>query len=142
MPTLQYNQSTMSSDRSVAKGHIFAKTCASWLPGGGDTLWAGTWNAKRSASGSCRRVQMFFHIFCPHKGLFIIIHPSFSHCWSHKFSHFKTAQLSVHRISGQGSYVITNRTALTLAYLATMVHSCSYPESVSGWLDNNCPPSR
>lgn len=55
--------------------HIFAKASASWLPGGRGALRAGTWKT-RSASGSYKRAQVSFHIPCPHKGLFIIIHPS------------------------------------------------------------------
>ena len=46
--------------------------------------------------------NVFLHIQTP-QGLFMIIHPLSLHCLSHRVNLFRTAQLSVQSINGQGS---------------------------------------
>ena len=85
--------------------------------------------------------KTFPHFFSL-KGLFIIIYiPSLcsptlaSHCPSPRVHPFRMAQLSIHRVSSQGSCMITNQTTLNLAH-------CFYPDSTTGWLNGTCCPSR
>ena len=110
------SRSAVSTGVSVAKVHSQARTSASWLPGAVNASWAGMWKTVRTALGSCRWTQMSFHISWPHKGLFMIIHPSAFHYLSHRVNPFRTAQLSVQRVNSQNSLVITRQPALTSAH--------------------------
>lgn len=73
-PLFRCTKFVVSTHRSVIKVCIFANASASWLSRAMDTLRAGT-RKTRFASGSCKRVQISFHISYNCRGLFMIIHP-------------------------------------------------------------------
>lgn len=56
---------------------------------------------------------MSFHIYCSHKGLFMIIHPLAFHCPCHRVDHFRTNQLPIQMVNGQSLCVISSQTTLS-----------------------------
>ena len=52
----------------------------------------------------------------PHKDLLVIILPLPSHCLSHEFNPFHTAQLLVQRVNVQGLLVVIGQSTLNLAH--------------------------
>lgn len=58
--------------------------------------------------------NVFPYILTP-PGLLPIIHPLVCHCPSHRINPFRTAQLSMQRVMGQSSGVITSQTVLSSA---------------------------
>ena len=103
-------QSAVFTEGSILWVYAWAKASASWLPGVVRAFWVGTWkivcSCCLSGQGKDMLLQADFNVFrtsWPHKGLFVISYPSPSHYLSYRVHLFKIAQLSVQRVTSQGS---------------------------------------
>lgn len=98
---------TVSSSR---RAHTRAREYASWLHSSVDGQWTDKWMA---ASGLMHTTQIVFYSSTPHRRPSHIAHPSLCHHGIHGVNVFHTAQLSMAKVMGMGSWVNTIHTTLS-----------------------------